>query len=891
MSPHYLDQLFTPRAIAVFGAADNPQSVGARVFQNLRIAGFTNPIYPINPKHTEVQGARCFATLADVGHPVDLAVIATPAATVPDLIRACGQHGTRAAIVISAGFSEVEGGAARERELLETAHSHGVRIVGPNCLGLINPYANLNATFSNNTAKPGTLALVSQSGALCTSILDWADARGIGFSRVVSLGAAADIDFGDLLDYLALDPDTQGILLYVEGVRHARRFMSGLRAAARLKPVVVVKVGRNVQGSRAALSHTGALVGADDVFNAALARAGVVRARSVGQLFAAAQLLATHHRVQGSRLAVVTNGGGPGVMAADRAADLGVDLVALEPETRAKLTAALPPAWSHGNPVDILGDAPPARFGIAVTACLADETVDGVLVMFAPQAMSEPLASAEAVIAARGACEKPVLACWMGETQVRAARERLLSARIPVFPSPESSVEAFSYLANHRRNQQLLLQTPAPLARASEADVDGARAIIERALSERRDTLTTAEAHALLAAFRIPVKRVIEARAASDAIVAAHSLGFPVVLKINAPKLSHKTDVDGVRLNLADVQAVRTAYDNLLATVHARRPDVEIAGVTVERMYQNPHGRELLVGIIRDSIFGPVITFGAGGTQVEAQRDRAVALPPLNTFLAQGLIEQTRVASVLGAFRNLPPVHMENLIQVLRRVSEMACEIPEIRELDINPLMADEAGAVALDARVFIERRPAGGSRYEHMAIHPYPAHLVTPWQLADGTHVVIRPIRPEDAEMVREFITRLSPRSRYFRFMHTLRELTQDMLVRFTQIDYDCEMAFVAVTLCDGRDVELGVARYVTNPDNVSAEFALAIADEWHGKGIGSRLMQALLTTARERGLKRIVGEVLSNNLAMIKLTRNLGFEVTMHPQDAKIRHVVKEL
>jgi acetyltransferase len=894
IGPLVLDRLFAPRGIAVFGASDRPDSVGGRVMQNLLASGFAGPIYPINPKRETVHGQRCYPRISDIHGVIDLAVVATPAPSVPEIIHECGEHGVRAAVVHSAGFSEGEdksAGVELEKAMLAEARRYRMRIVGPNCLGLIRPSSKLNATFSRNDARPGHLALVSQSGALCTAILDWAEAHNVGFSAVVSLGETADIDFGDMLDYLALDPQTQSILLYIEGIRHVRRFMSGLRVAARLKPVVVVKAGRHAEGSRAAVSHTGALVGADDAFDAALARAGAVRAMTIEQLFAAAQLLATAHRVRGQRLAIVTNAGGPGVLATDRAVDLGVELATLSESTTTALNAVLPKHWSHGNPVDILGDAPPERYRVAVEACFADSNVDGVLAMLTPQAMTEPLDAAKATLAAKKTSDKLLLACWMGEGQVEEARTLFAEHHVPEFPSPENSVEAFAYLARYQRNQKLLLQAPDSLGPHSEPDIDGARLIIEGALAEHRSVLNSMECRALLTAFHIPVMPAMEVHSPNEALAAAESLGFPVALKISSPDITHKSDVNGVRLNIGNAQAVRSVYHELMETVRGQRPEAKLTGVSVERMYRHPHGRELHVGVIRDNVFGPVISFGLGGTAIEVLHDRAVALPPLNTFIAETLIRSTRAAKLLGAFRNMPAVNLSALEQVLWRVSEMVCELPHIRELDINPLAADEDGVAALDVRVVIDLAPPQIDRYGHMAIHPYPSQLAVRWQLNDGTDILVRPIRPEDAEIEQEFVHNLSPRSKYFRFMQTLRELTPEMLVRFTQIDYDRELALIAIVKEGGRDVEVAVTRYGMNPDGESCEFAIAVADAWQTKGIGSRMLGMLLEAAKTRGFKIMEGEVLAENGPMLGLVKKMGFVVHQLPNSPEVYAVAKEL
>lgn len=875
MLTHYLRALFAPRCIAVFGASNRPESVGTRVYRNLLEGGFRGAIYPINPKHSELDGQPCYPQLDATPEAPDLAVVATPATTVPGIIRQCGDAGVSAAIVLSAGFGESgEAGRALENELVETARRVQVRILGPNCLGLMRPGLSLNATFSDNAAQPGTLALVSQSGALCTAILDWAQATGVGFSAMVSLGDAADIGFGDLLDFLAMDADTRSILLYVEGVRDARRFVSGLRAAARLKPVVVVKSGRHVEGSRAARSHTGALIGADDVFDAALRRAGVVRAYSIAQLFAAAQLLATPKRASGEHLAIVTNAGGPGVMATDHAVEMGVPLASLDADTIARLNAELPSCWSHANPIDVLGDATPERYALVVGAALADPQVDGLLVMLTPQAMTQPTAAADAVIAAAAPSSKPVLTCWMGRSHVEQARQHFAAAQVPTFSNPESSIEAFSFLTHYQRNQRLLLRTPAASSGHHAPDVDGARLVVEAALAERREWLTAMETKALLAAFHIPTVPAQATHSANEALVAAEFLGFPVVLKIDSPDIQHKSDVDGVRLNISNARAVREAYQELLAAVHSKQPEARIHGVMVEKMHHSPHGRELLVGVSQDPVFGPAIAFGAGGTAVEILHDRSIELPPLDERLAYDLIDRTHIARLLDAYRNHPAVDRGALVQLLLRVSELVCALPELRELDLNPLIADATGVVAVDARAAIGFRPPGQARYGHMAIHPYPAHLVNESQLPDGTNLTIRPIRPEDAEMTQAFVRQLSEESRYFRFMQAVQELSAEVLVRLTQIDYDRELALIATTTQYHEEIELGVARYFTLADGETGEFTLVVDDRWQGKGIGTRLLAALTEAARSRGLRRLLGEILPHNHRMLELMHTLGFQ-----------------
>jgi len=893
MRPHYLTALFSPAAIAMFGASDRQDSVGQVVLRNLLAGGFKGPVYAINPKHDVVQGQPAYRDLASVPKPVDLAVVATPAASIPAIVESCGEEGVKAMIILSAGFREVgPAGRQLEEKVLEIARGYGIRILGPNCLGIIRPDCGLNATFGNNNAKPGNLALVSQSGALCTAILDWAEQRHIGFSAVVSTGISADLDFGNILDYLISDPRTDSILLYIEGLRDARRFMTGLRAAARVKPVIAIKVGRHSEGAKASMSHTGALVGGDEAFSAALARSGVVRVQTIRQLFAAASVLSSRYRRCGHRLAIVTNGGGPGVFAADHLADLSLKLAALSDSTLSELDQKLPATWSKGNPVDVIGDAPPERYVDAVDLCLKDEGVDGAVVILTPQAMTRPLDVAQALITLTEQHHKPIFTVWMGGEQVEAARQAFNKARIPTFTTPEAAVDAVHYLATYEANQKLLLQVPPKSAhRHRKPVVDAARLIIEGALAKQRKVLTEPESIALLGAFQIPTVRNGIARSPEEALVLATSIGFPVALKVYSPEISHKSDAGGVLLNINSAQMVRGAYRELVEQVAISRPDAWVEGVTVEKMHQSRNGRELMIGIVDDPVFGPVISFGSGGTAVEVLNDSAVALPPLNDRLAHDLIDRTRVAKILGPFRHLPAADIDALVDVLLRVSAMACELPWVKEMDINPLILDEFGAVAVDARIRVDYPRPSTDPYHHMAIHPYPAHLTTSIQLADGTDILVRPIRPEDAEIEQDFIRKLSKQSKYFRFMQAIQELTPQMLIRFTQIDYDQEMALIVVTDRDGREEELGVARYVTNSDGVSCEFALVIADAWQHRGIGYRLMNLLMKVARDRGLETMEGEVLSANTKMLDLLRSLDFRITNVPDDTGIKAVSKQL
>ncbi len=890
MGAHYLKRVFEPRSIAVIGANDSYESAGGRVFANLLAGEYNGAAYAINIKHQEVQGQPCYPSLEATDAPIDLAILATPAATTPELLRQCGEHGVAGAVVLASGFQD--GGSKGKRLLADALHTlqrYDTRLLGPRSLGLMRPQLGLNASFSRNTAQPGNLALVSESDAVCTAILDWAQTRQIGFSAVVSLGEGADLEVADVLDFLAQDRHTRSILLYVEQVSQARRFVSSLRLAARLKPVIAVRAGRFVEITEDTAEHIQAT--ADDIFDAVLERTGAVRACSIQDLFSAAQALSSGFHAHGNRLAILSNGAGPGIMAADRARELNLRLAQFSEATHKQLLQILPAHETIGNPLDLRCDASADVYGETLAACLHDPNVDGVLTMLSPQALSDVDGAAEAVLQTAHGQDKAVLTCWMGAAQVSAAHEHFREQHVPSFTTPDSSVQAFSYLANYWRGQQMLLQVPGPLGEWDEPDAEGARLIIENILAEGRRQLSAMEAKAVLTAFRIPVNRTAEARSPNEALIAAESMGFPVAVKIGSAQLSHKSDVGGVRLNVADAVAVRNAFHDLFDQIKRVAPDLVIDSVTVERMYNRPNGRELRVRVFRDPVFGPVVSFSAGGLAVEILRDRAVALPPLNHFIIQRMIEKTQVAHLLGEFRNMPPVHLTALYNTLQRVSEMVCELPEIVALDIDPLIADEHGVLAVDARMTVALPRATMDRYAHMAIHPYPTHLIYRWQLPDGADVTIRPIRPEDAEIEAEFVRKLSPETKYSRFMQAIDELTPSMLVRFTQIDYDREMAFIATTEVQGATEEIGVARYTTNPDGESCEFALVIADAWQKRGIGSRLMHALIQAARGRGLRSIEGEILSDNVKMLGLMKMLGFTVHTSEEDPGIKVAVRKL
>ncbi len=878
---HPLTPLFDPRSIAVFGASERSGSVGAQVFSKLAASGFAGKVYPVNPRHKTVMGHRCLPSISKAGQPVDLAVICTPAKTVPAILKDCAAHGTKHVIVLSAGFGEADSGTAMRDELLAIAQKSGIRVLGPNCVGLMRPWLDLDATFLRTTAPKGSLAIVSQSGALCSAISDWAEPNHLGLSALVSLGNGLDIGFGDVVDFLADDPKTKAILLYVEGVRNGPAFVSALRYATWHKPVVVLKAGRSADASRAAATHTGALMGNDDVFNAALERTGAVRAMTFAQLFAAAEILSFGQKVRGNRLAIVTNGGGAGVLASDRASELDLALPSPTDETVAKLDTVLPEHWSRSNPVDVIGDATAPQFGAAVAACLEDDTFDGVLAMLTPQAMTDPEACADHVIAAaRAAPGKPVLACWMGHTSVVAARSKLSQAGIADFTTPEGAVDAFSILAQHKRQHDLALEVPRP-RHMPEHDIAGAQAIIDGARASNRNSLSQIEAKDLLSIFGIATDKAHVAKSEDALESAVASVGFPCAIKIHSPDISHKSDVDGVHLDIQSLDEAKTVFREMTARAARLRPQARIQGVAVEPMARIRDARELFVGVTRDPVFGAAIAFGLGGTQIEVLRDRSVSLPPLTEVLARRMIRKTRADRLLDEFRNLQAADRDAIVDVLICISDMVSALPEIGELDINPLLAGPEGVLAIDARIVLTDPADAGP---HLAVAPYPTHVDLRETLRDGSVIHIRPIHPEDADQERDFVANLSPNARRLRFFGSSRSLTAEQLARFTQVDFQREFAIVALAENGEDEQQVGVARFHVNAGGYSANFAIVVSDAWQRKGIARRLMGELVQEARRRGIKKLRGIVLRENEAMLDLVRALGFTVEKQPDDPDV-------
>lgn len=873
MSIRNLDALFAPASVAVFGASHRAASVGATVWRNLREGGYAGTLYPVNPKlDGHIDGVPAYASVRSLPVAPELAVICTPVDTVVTLIKELGERGTRAAIVVTAGMSPEQ-----KQAMLKAARKHTLRILGPNCIGMLVPHLGLNASFAHIGAQKGELAFVSQSGALVTAMLDWAGSRGIGFSHFVSLGEHADVDFGDMLDFLGSDPKTRAILLYVESIEQPRKFMSAARAAARNKPVIVVKSGRSAAGQQAAASHTGALAGSDAVFDAAFARAGMLRVDTLQDLFLAAETLSRFRDGPSGQLIVLTNGGGAGVMAADAASAEGVPLTTLTPDMLTRLNAVLPANWSHANPVDIIGDAPADRYAQALEA-LSQDSDSAILFIHAPTAIVPSTDIAQTLLPRVSTKPRRVLGCWLGDQAVANARQLFRGAGVPDFDTPEQAVRAFSFLRTYRLHQEELMQTPPARTAEQPVDLPLMRQIVKEVLSSGRELLTEPEAKALLAAAGLPVvpTRVV-GPTASEAQTAADAMGYPVALKILSPEISHKSDVGGVRLNIGSAAELAEACRSMLDRVTQLRPDAHVQGFTVQPMVRKKHAHELIIGTSTDPVFGPVILFGQGGIAVEVMADSALSLPPLNTNLALAQINRTRVAKLLRGYRDEPAADIHAVAQVLVAVSQLLVDLPELAELDINPLLVNHEGAVALDARVRVSaQRPAGADK---LAIQPYPQELVETFDWRDQA-ITLRPIRPEDEAQHLEFLSRIDPQDIRMRIFYSRRSIEHSELARLTQIDYAREMAFIATrALPDGGQETLGAVRASVDPDNHTAEFGVLVRSDLKGSGLGRRLMDKLITHLKARGTHEVVGTVLRANIGMLELARKLGFVISDHP------------
>ncbi len=893
MTVRNLDYLFKPTSVVHIGASERPGSVGAVLAESLMSSGFEGPIYPVNPKYARIRGQRTYHSVAELPETPDLAVITTPPETVPDIVGQLGERGTRAAVVITAGFGESEAvhGQTLQRDLLTCAKRSVMRILGPNCLGLMVPGMGLNASFSHRAPLAGRLAFVAQSGAIVTSVLDWAHSRDIGFSHLVSLGDMADVDFGDVIDYLANDAHTRAILLYVEAVTHARKFMSAARAAARMKPVIVVKAGRYAEGARAARSHTGALAGSDAVYDAAFRRAGMLRVLTLGELFDAVETLATIRDVKGDRLAIVSNGGGIGVLATDALVEAGGRLAELSPDTLSGLDKVLPSTWSRANPIDIIGDAPGSRYGAALDVLAGDRGVDALLVLNCPTAIAPGGEAAEAVV--NRALAYPslrILTSWVGTGAAEEARRLFVEHQVPTYSTPEQAVRAFMYLVNYRRSQELLMETPPSVPAQFTFDTARARRPIEEALEQGQEWLTEPAAKEVLRAYGVPVVATRLAKTPDEAAAVAAEYGGAVSLKILSPDITHKSDVGGVVLELTRPVAVRAAAESMLERVREAQPAAAISGFSVSPMVHRPGAYELIVGMCEDAQFGPVILFGHGGTAVEAINDRALGLPPLNMQLARELMSRTRIYRLLKGYRGMPGVNLDALALTLLRVAQLVTDIPEIAELDINPLLADDYGVMALDARIKVAAAAAPGS--DRLTIRPYPKELEETFEVGDGRTLALRPILPEDEPSLHATFAKLTPEEIRLRFFVPMRTMTHVMAARFTQIDYDREMAFILTEPgIPGRTEMFGAVRITADPDNERAEYAILVRGDMTGMGLGVLLMRRIIDYARDRGIGELYGDVLRENRTMLRLCQVLGFVQSNVPDEPGIVRVSLKL
>ncbi|MCP5406752.1 MAG: GNAT family N-acetyltransferase [Chromatiaceae bacterium] len=892
MSTRNLDKLFKPGSVAVIGASNRPYAVGTVVMRNLLEGGFLGPIMPVNPGRNAVAGVLAYPNVASLPITPEMAIICTPPATIPSLIEELGRKGTHAVICLTAGLGGVIDEASGRKIIdlvYEKTRALDIRILGPNCVGALVPGIRLNASFAHVPAKPGKIAFVSQSGALCTAVLDWAREHDVGFSHFLSLGDKIDVDFGDVIDYLGTDPGTRAILLYIESIRNGRKFISAARAASRNKPIIVIKSGRAAEGAKAAASHTGALAGMDEVYDTVIRRAGMLRVCNIGELFAAVETLARAKPLTGDALAIMTNGGGIGVMAVDDLIQDGGRLATLSDQTLSALDAVLPVNWSGANPVDIIGDAPGERYAAAADILVNAPGVDALLAMHAPVATASTTDAAQAIIDAAKRAKCNVLTSWVGGEAVAPARRMFTQAGIPTYETPSHAVGAFMHMVNYRRNMEMLMETPPSAPEEFAPDTEKAKAIVEKVLARDNGMMTEPEAKAVLVAYGIPTVETHVAEDPKSAAWYATEIGYPVVVKILSEDISHKSDVGGVALNLKTPEAVTQAAENMLALIAEKRPGAKVQGFSVQAMARRPGAHELIVGVFSDVIFGPVILFGQGGTEVEVVKDSAMALPPLNMNLAREMISRTRISRLLAGYRNRQAVDMDKLCLTLLKVSQMVIDLPEILELDINPLWSDENGVLALDARIKVAPNENGARQ---LAIRPYPQQLEEQFESAGGYRMLLRPIRPEDEPRHHEFISRLTPEDIRFRFFGLVKSLPHSEMAKLTQIDYDREMAFIATGMDKKfRHQTLGVVRTVTDANNHTAEFAVVVRSDLKGEGIGRKLLSKMIEYCQARGTRVMKGEVLSINHRMLNLASALGFSISPLEEEEGIKRVSLDL
>jgi acetyltransferase len=881
-----IERMFSPRTVALIGATDKEGTVGQATFKNLLIGKGKHTVYPVNPAHDTVAGMKCFPDIASVPEHVDLAIIATPAKSVPQVAEECGKAGVDGVVIISAGFREVgKEGVKLEQEIRVIRAKYGFRLLGPNCVGFARPSAHLNATFLKDNPEPGSIAFISQSGALGSAILDWATVSHVGFSLFASLGSMLDLDFGDLIDFLGTDPSTRSIIVYVEGIGNAKKFMSAARGFARTKPIVVLKAGKYNTGAKAVQSHTGALAGDFEVYDAAFKRVGVVRVDEIGDLFNCASVLDSKRLPSGPRLAIVTNAGGPGVVASDFVTDLHGELAKLSDASMRTLDEHLPPYWSHGNPVDVLGDADVTRYETAINTCLADPNVDGLLAICTPQGVTPASELAAAVVRLSKEKQKPILTVWMGEKGVAEARRLFAENSIPTYPTPEEAVKTYMYMYRYRRNLDLLYETPEELPVDLMPPNSHLKLMVRKAIGEGKLLLSQADADKFLDAYNIPRLEGGFARNEEEALMVARRIGYPVVIKVVSQDVVHKSDVGGVVTGISSTEALAHEFAKLMDRVKVLKPGAKIDGVYVQRMVKGVD-YELILGSKKDRDFGAVLLFGSGGVGVELFRDFSIGLPPTNQVLARRMMEDTTIYRALHrGLRNKPPANLKSLEEAIVRFSGMITDFPEIAEVDINPLSIVEGKVYAVDVRILLDPKPVDRSTpYPHLVIMPYPTKYVVPWKLEDGTNVLLRPIRPEDEAIESEFINGLSEETSRYRFFNIVRNLPHSDLVRFCNIDYDREMAIVAEVTEGGRRREIGVGRIISEPDQRRGEFAVVIADQYQAKGLGRKLVDMLINIAEEKHLEAIFGVVLKDNAPMLSLCKEMGFTVTPREDYAEV-------
>ncbi len=875
-----LDKIFNPQNVAIIGASDVEGSVGYAIVKNFTQSGYGGKVYFVNIKKAEILGVKTYQTVDQIPEPVDLAMIATPAKTVPGVMEECGKAHVKGVIIVSAGFKETgPAGKALEDQVGEIAKKHGIRVIGPNCIGVLRPRINLNATFLDKMPKAGNVAFLSQSGALGSAILDWAIHENIGFSNFVSVGSMIDVDFGDLIDYFGSDPKTKSILMYVEGITQARKFMSAARHFARTKPIIVVKSGKFSESAKAAASHTGSLSGSDDVYDAAFKRAGVVRVNEIADLFNAAEVLGTQPLPKGNNLAIITNAGGPGVMATDALIGFGGQLAKISQKTIDSLNAVLPTFWSHGNPIDVLGDAKADRYKAAMDAALNDENVDGILVIFTQQAVSESVEIAKNIVElvrSKPYQNKTIVTSFMGYGAVQEANSILNANNIPTYSTPEQALKTYMYMYNYQRNIDLLYETPEELPVDASPPKRPIVAILRNAAFEDREVLTEDEAKKILKYYNFPVVRTAAANNVDEAVAFATEMGFPVVLKILSPQIIHKSDAGGVILNVNSPKEVREAFELLIQRATAYNPNAQIIGVTVQPMIEK-RGHEIIIGGKTDPVFGPVILFGMGGVGVELFKDYSIGLPPLNTTLIRRMMEETKVYRLLKGYRGSAPVDLKRLDETILLFSQLLVDFPQIKEIDINPLLISEKDACILDARIVVDKDKICKKfePHEHMVISPYPKKYEILWLLKNGQEVLLRPIKPEDEPMWLEWFQSLSEESIRYRFFQMLKDTPHEVRVRYCNVDYDREVAMVAEMVENGKRKILGVSRLSIESDGKHGEMAFIVSDYWQGLGLGTKLVDYTLDVAKERGVENVYAIMLQDNYRALSLTKKMGFNI----------------